>query len=152
VNSAPGGKFTASQRRKPLSLDLNHSGALKVTISKCQQGLCPIEQNRWSLRKFRQRRGRRKARRANAKRWIYNARSKYLKSRKHWFVQTMSLRQLSWAYIHRPTPESPKPPRNGPVRGSWVCCCCRTTNNPTHCPVRCPLDGHYKCTNCYIYR
>jgi hypothetical protein len=39
----------------------------------------------------------------------------------------------------------------GPAPGSWVCCSCRQTNHPAYCPGRCPLDGHYKCSGCYVY-
>jgi hypothetical protein len=37
------------------------------------------------------------------------------------------------------------------AKGLWVCCECRNTNNPSHCPTWCPTDGHYKCGNCYVY-
>jgi hypothetical protein len=40
----------------------------------------------------------------------------------------------------------------GPPTGSWVCCSCRQTDNPRFCPDRCPMDGHYRCISCYVYR
>jgi hypothetical protein len=149
VNTAPGRRFAASQQRKPQCLDLGHVGAREVTISDSQQHVRLVEQNRWSLRKLRQRHGRRKTRLANAKRWTCNARSKNLDPHKYWSVQTMFLHQL--AYIHKPTLKPPTPPRTDPAPGSWVCCECRTTNNSALSPTRCPLDGHYKCTRCYVY-
>jgi hypothetical protein len=36
--------------------------------------------------------------------------------------------------------------------GAWVCCECRQANHPEICPSRCPIDGHYKCNRCYVYR
>lgn len=44
-----------------------------------------------------------------------------------------------------------KPP-HGALRGSWVCCRCRQTNSRGTCPTRCPIDGHYQCLACYVYR
>jgi hypothetical protein len=40
----------------------------------------------------------------------------------------------------------------GPLIGSWVCCQCKQTNKADNCPIRCPLEGHYKCASCHVYR
>jgi hypothetical protein len=53
--------------------------------------------------------------------------------------------QLHWRCGHL---EAHKLTRNQCIR---VCCDCRNTNHPAHCPTRCPVDGHYKCGGCYVY-
>ena len=41
--------------------------------------------------------------------------------------------------------------RTPTMRGWWVCSVCTQTNNPALFPDRCPLDGHYRGPEDYVY-
>lgn len=71
--------------------------------------------------------------------------------------QTLAAHELApsafGGYDHRLS-SGPRPgPKRPSMRGWWVCCVCRQTNNPTINPLHCSACGrHTKCSNCYVYR
>jgi hypothetical protein len=142
-------QLAASQQRRSQGLQQCHAIARQIHTCRCQQDVRLIERNGRSLCKSRRRRGQLKTSLANSKRIALNKRSENLNPHKHWILYTMSLHLLlSLSNIHGPAAH---PPRPGPHPGTWVCCLCRQTNDPRTCPSVCPVDGHHKCSGCYVY-